>query len=104
MSFDAITGIAQAEEAAKVAVQYAKAQAKQMLSDAESTGKAGVEAAIARAEKELAALKQKSDAKSVEDATKLLAEIEKQKTQLRSQANAKLTAAATLVVERIVNI
>ena len=31
MSFDAITSIAQAEDAAKVAVQYARAQAKQML-------------------------------------------------------------------------
>ena len=51
MSFDAITGIAQAEDAAKVAVQYAQAQAKQMLADAESEGKAEIEAAVARAEK-----------------------------------------------------
>ena len=36
MSFDAITSIAQAEDAAKVAVQYARAQAKQMLADADA--------------------------------------------------------------------
>ena len=40
MSFDAITGIAQAEDAAKVAVQYAQAQAKQMIADAEAEGTA----------------------------------------------------------------
>ena len=53
MSFDAITSIAQAEDAAKVAVQYAKAQAKQMLADAEAAGKASVDASVVRAEKEL---------------------------------------------------
>ena len=60
MAFDAITSIAQAEDAAKVAVQYAQAQAKQMLADAEVQGKAEIDAAVARAEKELRTLQQKS--------------------------------------------
>ena len=101
MSFDAITGIAQAEDAAKVAVQYAQAQAKQMLADAESEGKAEIEAAVARAEKELRVLRQKSDVKSVEDAKKLLNELETKKAVLQAGAEAKLDAAASLVAERV---
>ena len=72
MSFDAITGIAQAEDAANVAVQYAQAQAKQMIADAEAEGKAEIDAAVARAEKEL-----------------------------HAGAEAKLDAAASLVAERV---
>lgn len=102
MSFDAITGIAQAEEAAKVAVQYAKAQARQMVLDAEAAGKADIEAAIAKAEKELAALNQKSDAKSVNDAKQMLKSLEEQKSALRAAAERKMNSAAALVVERIV--
>ena len=102
MSFDAITGIAQAEDAAKVAVQYAQAQAKQMLADAESEGKAEIDAAVARAEKELRVLRQKSDAKSVKDAKKLLNELETKKAVLQAGAEAKLDAAASLVAERVV--
>ena len=102
MSFDAITGIAQAEDAAQVAVQYAQAQAKQMLADAESEGKAEIEAAVARAEKELRVLRQKSDVKSVEDAKKLLNELETKKAVLQAGAEAKLDAAASLVAERVV--
>ena len=102
MSFDAITGIAQAEDAAKVAVQYAQAQAKQMLADAESEGKAEIDAAVARAEKELRVLRQKSDAKSVEDAKKLLNELETKKAVLQAGAEAKLDAASSLVAERVV--
>ncbi len=101
MSFDAITGIAQAEDAAKVAVQYAQAQAKQMIADAEAEGKAVIDAAVARAEKELRALRQKSDAKSVEDAKKLLNELETKKAVLQAGAEAKLDAAASLVAERV---
>ena len=102
MSFDAISGIAQAEDAAKVAVQYAQAQARQMLADAEAQGKAGIEAAVAKAEKELRTLQQKSDMKSVEDARKLLSEVETKKAVLQAGAEAKLEAAAALVAERIV--
>ena len=101
MSFDAITGIAQAEDAVKVAVQYAQAQAKQMIADAEAEGKAEIDAAVARAEKELRALRQKSDAKSVEDAKKLLNELETKKAVLQAGAEAKLDAAASLVAERV---
>ena len=59
-------------------------------------------AAVARAEKELRVLRQKSDVKSVEDAKKLLNELETKKAVLQAGAEAKLDAAASLVAERVV--
>ena len=103
MSFDAITSIAQAEDAAKVAVQYSRAQAKQMFADAEAAGKASIESSVVRAEKELDELKQKADEKSVNDAKKLRRELDTKKAILRAAAESRLEAAATLVAERIVN-
>ncbi len=102
MSYDAITSIAQAEDASKVAVQYAQAQAKQMAADAEAAGKASVEAAVARADRELETLRQKSDEKSIADARQVLKALETKKTVLRGGAQAKLDSAAALVMERIV--
>lgn len=102
MSYDAITSIARAEDAAKVAVGYAQAQAKQMAADADAAGKASVQEAITRAEKELEALQQKADEKSVADAKQMLKALETKKTVLRAGAKAKLDDAAALVVERIV--
>ena len=65
MSFDAITSIAQAEDAAKVAVQYARAQAKQMLADAKQVR--------AELDKKKAALRAEAGAK-LEAAATLVAE------------------------------
>lgn len=102
MSFDAIASIAQAEDAAKVAVSYAEAQAKQMAADAEAAGKASIEAAIGKAESEIAELKRRTEQKAQGDAEKLSGTIENRKAVLRAAAEAKLEAAAALVVERIV--
>lgn len=102
MSFDAIASIAQAEDAAKVAVSYAEAQAKQMAADAEAAGKASIEAAVAKAESEIAELKRRTEQKAQGDAEKLSGTIENRKAVLRAAAEAKLEAAAALVVERIV--
>ena len=52
---------------------------------------------------ELEALQQKADEKSVADAKQMLKALETKKTVLRSAAQAKLDAAAALVVERIVS-
>ena len=102
MSFEAITSITQAEEAAKVAVQYAEAQAKQMLADAEAAGKAEIEANIKKAESELVKLREKADEKSAEAAGILGGRVADRKSALREAAQAKLDDAAALVVERIV--
>lgn len=103
MAFDVITGIAQAEDAAKTAVQYAQAQANKMIAEARAEEKTVQEAALAKAESELSVLKKKSDEKSIEDAKKLCKSLETKKAVLRRGAEARLDAAAKLVVERIVN-
>ena len=64
MSFEAVTNIAQAEEAAKAAVAYAQTKARQMVLDAESSGRAQIEKALERAESELAELAVKTEEKS----------------------------------------
>lgn len=102
MSFDAITSIAQAEEAAKNAVAFAQAQARQMIADAESAGKKSIEDAVRKAESELLELRNKADAKSAEGAGKIASEVENLKANLRNAAEARLDKAAEHVVERIV--
>ena len=103
MAFDVITGIAQAEDAAKTAVQYAQAQANKMIAEARAEEKTTLEAALAKAENELRVLKEKSDEKSIEDAKRLRKTLETKKAVLRAGAEARLDAAAKLVAERIVN-
>lgn len=103
MSFEAITGIAQAENEAKAIVADAEAKAKQMVSDAESTGKAAVEAAVARAESELKELRRQADEQAMDEAGGLSGDVETKKAVLRAKAEARLEKAAALVVERIVN-
>ena len=103
MSFEAITSISQAENAAEVAVSYVESQAKQMIADAENAGKAAVAKAVEKAEREIAELRRQSAAKSELEAGELNNTVENRKAGLRAAAEAKLTEAATLVVERIVN-
>ena len=103
MAFEAITHIAQAEEASKVAVSYAEAQAKQMILDAENAGKTSVQSAIEKAEKELDLLKVKAEEQSAAKTEVLKNKLEKRKAELREAAEAKLGEAAKYVVERIVN-
>ena len=102
MSFDAIASIAQAEDAARVAVSYAEAQGRQMIADAEAAGKASIEAALQKADNELAQLRQRTEEKSQSDAEKLSGTVANRKAALRAAAEARLDAAAALVVERIV--
>ena len=61
MSFEAITNITDAEAQAKAAVAGAEGKAKQMLADAQDAGRAALDAAVAKAESELAELKQKTE-------------------------------------------
>ena len=102
MAFDAITGIAQAEDAAKVAVSYAQARALQMIEDAKASGAAAVEASIEKAEAELAQLHEKSEEKSEDDVRKLNGKVETKKAVLKAGAEARLDAAVDIIVERIV--
>lgn len=103
MSFEAIASIAQAEHEAKAAVAAAEGRSKQQLSDAEAAGKAAVEAALSKADEELAELNRQAKEKAKGNARALVGELENQKAVLRSRAEARLEQAASLVVERIVN-
>lgn len=103
MSFDAITGIAQAEDAAKVAVSFAEAQAKQMVADAEAAGREKIKAAIEKADRELAQLRKKSEEKVSDNTVSLSGKTDSKKAVLRAAAEARLDRAAALVAERIVN-
>jgi len=103
MSFEAITGITDAEAAAKASVAAAEAKARQMIQEAENAGKAAVEAALAKADSELAQLRKQVDEKAELDAQALSDDLENKKAVLRAKAGARLDAAAKLVAERIVN-
>ena len=87
MSFEAIKGISDAEVQGKAKVAEAEAKARQMLVDADSAGKAALEAAKSQTAEKTAALD-----------SEMLAEAD----QLRRAAELKLEDAAALVVERIV--
>ncbi len=59
MSFEAIKGISDAETLGKAKVAEAEAKVKQMLADAEESGRAALDAANSRAETELKALRER---------------------------------------------
>lgn len=104
MSFEAIASIAKAEEAARQAVLDAETEARKLIAEAEADGKAAVNAALKSAEEQLSSRKIASEAKSAEQLSKLSEETENEKAALRKAAEARLEAAAALVVERIVNV
>ena len=95
MSFEAITTIRDAENRAKQI--QADAQA------AEAEGKAAIEAAVGKAQRELQTLRAKSDEKAKADAEKLAAETKNKEAAMRIKAKTNLDRAASLIVERIVN-
>ncbi|MBR2582781.1 MAG: hypothetical protein IKD61_05250 [Oscillospiraceae bacterium] len=103
MSFEAIYNISLAEGEGKAAVAAAEQQAKSMIAEAENAGKASIEAAIARAEGEIAELRVKAAEKERVESEALAQELSTKKAVLLAKAEAKLEKAASLVVERIVN-
>ncbi len=102
MSFEAITGITNAESEAKAQIAAAEARAKQMISDVRADGKAIVSAAISKAEAELVQLRLQSDEKAEAAGKSLLEELAQQKAVLKAQAESRMDKAAALIVERIV--
>ncbi len=103
MSFEAITSVKTAEAEAKAAIAAAELRAKQMLADAESAGRAAVEAAAARAESELKELRRRTEEKSEQENLALADTLKGRESMLRAQAEPQLEQAAALIVERIVN-
>ena len=103
MSFEAITSVMAAEAEAKASVAAAEAKARQLLADAETEGKAAVEAAAAKAESELRELRRRTEEKAGIESRELTETLEGRQAQLRAQAEPRLEEAAALIVERIVN-
>ena len=103
MSLEAITSVTTAEQEAKNAVAAAQTQARQLLADAQTAGKAALEAARAKADSELEVLRTKAQEKSRDDARSLDRDLEQERQALCRKAEARLDAAAALIVERIVN-
>ena len=103
MSFEAITSVKTAEAEAKAAIAAAELRAKQLLADAESAGRAAVEAAAARAESELKELRRRTEEKSEQENLALADTLKGRESMLRAQAEPQLEQAAALIVERIVN-
>ena len=103
MSLEAITSVTTAEQEAKNAIAAAQTQARQLLADAQAAGKASLEAARAKADSELEVLRVKAREKSQTDGQTLNAELEQERQALCRKAEARLDAAAALIVERIVN-
>ena len=103
MSFEAIMSVKTAEAEAKAAIAAAELRAKQMLADAESAGRAAVEAAAARAESELKELRRRTEEKSEQENLALADTLKGRESMLRAQAEPQLEQAAALIVERIVN-
>ena len=103
MSFEAISKITRAEAEAKALVSNAEIRARQLAADAESAGKLAVEAAVQKADAELAELSRQVNDKAKGQAGDLAKKLDRQKAALRAKAEGKLDAAAAIVVERIVN-
>ena len=102
MSFEAIKGISDAEALGKAKVAEAEAKPRQMLADADSAGKAAVDAAKSRADSELKVLREKAEKQTAEKTAALDGEMLAEADRLRRAAELKLEDAAALVVERIV--
>lgn len=103
MSFEAITMINQAEEAAKKGHAQTIADAKAAEAAAVEAGKAAVDAAAAKARQQVHDQQVRLDAKAVAAAEALAGETEKKKAAMRAGAEQRLDKAASLIVERIVN-
>lgn len=103
MSFEAITQINQAEEAAKKGRAQVIADAKAAEAAAVEAGKAAVEAAVVNARQQVQDMQAELEAKANAAAEVLASETENRKAAMRACAEGKLDQAAALIVERIVN-
>lgn len=103
MPLDALKLISDAEESARSMKAAAAAKAKQMLSDAEKEGEALLVSTKEKAEAELESKRIVAKNQNDTATSNRKALLEKQKSELRSIAEGRLDAAASVIVERIVN-
>ncbi len=103
MSLEAIKQVTQAEEETQARLAEAKINAKRMVADAEREGRAQVESARAQAETKAKDLMKQAEVRAHDRTTAVMHETEQSCATLRQAAEAKLDAAADLIVRRVVN-
>lgn len=102
MSFEAISSITEAEEAAKQTVADAEVKARQMIADAETEGKALVKKASEDASSERTELFDKAQGVILTNAQEIKKSSDDTVASLRHKAKANIDDAAKLIAERIV--
>ncbi|MEG1632837.1 MAG: hypothetical protein RR314_02170 [Oscillospiraceae bacterium] len=103
MSLEAITTISEAEESARRIKAQALTEAKSAQAAAEAESKAVIAAALKKAEGEIRESRALADAKAMAEAQQLAEDTENKKAAMRARAEGRLSKAASLIVERIVN-
>ncbi|MDR1299767.1 MAG: hypothetical protein LBJ84_05895 [Oscillospiraceae bacterium] len=102
MSLEAIKSISEAEERARKAKLEAQQRAEKAADEARKAGNYAIEAAIERAESEVAALKRAADAKAAGNAKELVSSTANKRANIRARAEGRLDVVAGVIVERIV--
>ena len=100
----AIMRINAAEEEARQAKILIQQKAKEAIEAVEEAGKASVQAALARAEAEIADLIHAADQTAAEQAIQLAASTANKQAALRVRAKNRFKRTSRLILERIVNI
>ena len=103
MCLEAMKSIKTAEEEARLSIALAQRNAKQMVDEAETTGKESVASTLVRAESEIAHLRRYADQKAASQAVELASTTANRQATLRARADRRLDAAAQLIVERILS-
>ena len=101
---ESIMAISQAEQEARQAISLAQENADKTIEAAQTAGNDTITSTIARAEAEIAHLTRIMDQKAMEEAMELASTTANRQATLRARAERKLDAAATLIVESIVNV
>lgn len=104
MSLESIKQIHQVEQEMQLKRTEALSQAKKIQADAERSGKELLDSTYKRVNEEVRRLLHNADLQAAENSKKILEETRISCTELAEQANDKLAAAATLIVERVVDI
>lgn len=103
MSLNAIKSITEAEDAAKNAKLEAQSKMKRDAEQAEQDGRNLIAESLAQADGEAKHLKREAELKAEEYAKNLASSTANKRAALVAHAEARLSAAAELIVERIVS-
>ena len=101
---ETIKTIIQAEEEAHLAISLAQENAQAAIEAAHKEGKESITSTLARADSEIAHLTRTMDQKATEEAMELASTTANRQATLHARAERRLEAAATFIVERIVNV